>query len=139
MNRTGDVYSNSGDVTRANEAHTEANRIKKKYSKAKVEYRNVLARLNLESPSTIFFSYNWTQQEAVRKLALELSETKEYNVWLDVNQMGGGEWLSKEIVSGIYESKVVVVFLSPEYLNSENCCTEIKLAKTWKKKSFFLF
>jgi len=78
-----------------------------------------------------FISYSWANKDLVRRIKSDLSL---YNVkvWIDIEQIKGGQWLHEKIVEGIRTSKIFVCGCSPNYVASENCNVEIELANDWK-------
>ena len=48
--------------------------------------------------------------------------------WMDVGQIGGGDFLYNQIYRGIYASKVVLCCLTPRSAVSDSCCKELSLA-----------
>jgi hypothetical protein len=50
--------------------------------------------------------------------------------------MQSGE-LSRKIYKGIAQSKIVIIFLTPEYLESKNCINEMCLSKKFAKNMVF--
>ena len=57
----------------------------------------------------------------------------EISYWLDTEQMAAGGSLLEKITHGVHASSLVLVVLSREYINSENCHAEIMLARDYKK------
>ncbi len=54
-------------------------------------------------------------------------------VWLDTQQILPGDSLMRRIGEGVEACSVLLVFLSPEYLSSENCNRELQLAAGYRK------
>ncbi|KAJ3126735.1 hypothetical protein HK098_007191 [Nowakowskiella sp. JEL0407] len=76
----------------------------------------------------IMFSYSWNnQRESVRTLAHALWNSG-IGVWIDCIKLISGNRLQKNIRRAVKEVNVVVIFLSPEYLKSGNCCVEFEEA-----------
>jgi len=80
----------------------------------------------------VFISYNWSNKEDVLKIKNELSY-EGITVWIDDEQIKGGDWLYEDIVKGIHNSKIIICFLSPDYINSKNCGIEVSLSGDYKK------
>jgi len=90
------------------------------------------ANNKIREKKDVFISYCWANKELVYKIKKDL-DSNGISVWLDIDQMQGGNWLYDEIVSGISYSSVIVCFCSPEYIESRNCGIEVSLAGDWKK------
>ena len=86
---------------------------------------------------SVFYSHAWADKPfvAATKHALD-----EYGVgaWLDTEQMQAGDALFAKISEGIDDCVVFLAFVSPAYLNSENCKKELMLATSWNKPCIFL-
>ena len=81
---------------------------------------------------TVFLSHKWEQKPFVERIARCLAGNG-VSCWLDTEQMAAGGWLLDKITRGMDACKVVLVVLSKEYLNSENCNTELQLARGYGK------
>jgi len=80
----------------------------------------------------IFLSYSWAQRDICKLIHSKLTE-KGYKIWLDVEQINGGDQLYDKIIGGISDCKIFICCCSIDYISSENCATEISLAGSWKK------
>ena len=88
----------------------------------------------------VFCSYCWGPQ---RRNQVKVKDIRDYlmtelgiTAWLDIVEMQAGE-LSRKIYEGIAQSKVIIIFLTPEYLDSKNCINEICLSNKMGKKMIF--
>jgi len=82
------------------------------------------------TPMSVFISYAWANKDLVRRIKADL-KLHGVDVWLDAEQILGGQWLHEKIVQGIRSAKVFLCGCSPNYVASENCAVEIELASTW--------
>jgi len=80
----------------------------------------------------IFISYSWSQRDICKLIHSKLTE-KGYKIWLDVEQINGGDQLYDKIIAGISDCKIFICCCSLDYFSSDNCTTEISLAGSWKK------
>jgi len=80
----------------------------------------------------IFFSYSWSQKDICKLIHSKLIENG-YKVWLDIEQINGGDQLYDKIITGISDCKIFICCCSLDYIASENCSTEISLAGSWGK------
>ncbi len=83
-------------------------------------------------PPAVFLSHKWEQKPLVERIARCLAG-KGVTYWLDTEQMAAGGWLLDKITRGVDACRVVLVVLSREYLASENCNTELQLARSYGK------
>src|SRR6266496_803756 len=79
----------------------------------------------MESPASkpsfifdAFISYSRKNRDAVDQLIARL-RADGFRLWVDEEQIGGGDPLGQGIVKGIKQSRHVIVCLSPSYLESE--------------------
>ncbi|XP_072048578.1 uncharacterized protein [Amphiura filiformis] len=77
----------------------------------------------------IMISYNWTHQDIALKVRDDL-ERAGYNVWIDVDKMEDD--ILETMASAVSKSAVVLVCMSQQYHNSQNCRSEATYA--YKKK-----
>ncbi|KAJ3127414.1 hypothetical protein HK098_006403 [Nowakowskiella sp. JEL0407] len=76
----------------------------------------------------IMFSYNWGfQKESIRTLAHSMWNSG-IGVWIDYIKLISGDKLPQDIRRAANEVNLVVVFLTPLYLSSGNCCIEFEEA-----------
>ena len=78
----------------------------------------VLARP--DDAADIFISYSWANKGIVRPFAAWLKQ-QGHRIWLDIEQMMGGNSLFEKIDLGVRHAHVVIAFVSPEYAISLNC------------------
>ena len=88
-----------------------------------------------ETTKQLFISYSHADKIIVHKIADEL-EKLHYKVWIDINDLGGGEIISDEIRKGINYSHLVIPFISKSYCESEACEKELRYSDKIKKKIF---
>jgi hypothetical protein len=68
----------------------------------------------------LFLSHAWDDKPLVLPIKAAL-EAAGFTVWLDAEQMPGGDALFAKISEGIDAAEVVLLFISPSYLRRENC------------------
>jgi len=56
-------------------------------------------------PAQVFISYQWDSQDEVTVLR-DVLEKNGYTCWMDIGQMGGGDYLYNKIYDGIKNAKV---------------------------------
>jgi len=77
-----------------------------------------------KSKPNVFLLFNNDNLDTVTEKSKEISNKTEYTV---------SDCSASNIMKTINESKVVVVFLSPEFLNSSDNCKVVEIAASWKK------
>ena len=109
----------------------------------KQRFQSTDASTHSSSEKAVFLSYCWqNSQDAVnkgtrrtpgaigvtdpRKLKQHLDDHG-FNCWIDIEEVGKGA-LFEMITSGLRNAKVIVVCVSDEYCNSENCLREFRFA-----------
>ncbi|KAJ3129914.1 hypothetical protein HK098_007668 [Nowakowskiella sp. JEL0407] len=76
----------------------------------------------------VMFSYSWsTHKDDIRTIARALWSSG-IGVWIDAIKLISGDRLPQDIRRAVNEVNLVVVFLTPAYLNSANCCIEFEEA-----------
>ncbi len=75
----------------------------------------------------IFLSHSGTDKPLVEEIAFELVN-EGINVWLDKWEMENGDFITQKILTGINDSDFVVIFLSPESLESKWVKKELEKA-----------
>lgn len=58
-----------------------------------------------KDPPQVFISYQWDSQDDVKALRDKM-ERSGFSCWMDIGQMGGGDFLSAKIDQGIRNCKV---------------------------------
>ena len=96
-------------------------------------------------------SYQWDHKEEVRSIVPALKN--EFSVWIDFQQMIGGDLLDKSMLNeankekdtnyhtvaqGVEQCDIILIFVSRHYQNSPNCELEAKYARRLKKKFVFV-
>lgn len=81
----------------------------------------------------IFVSYAHRDSEKILPVIRELYNLK-YRVWYDEGIKPGSEWPAN-ITQHLHDASVVIVFVSKNSLNSENCTNEVMIAVGKGKKS----
>ncbi|XP_059158979.1 uncharacterized protein LOC131942991 [Physella acuta] len=97
---------------------------------------------SLQKHPSVFISYCWSNSREAQKLGTICSdkslgwgdprevkkelEKKNITCWLDIDQPFAGKGLFKNITEGIRNSKVLVAFVSDEYVSSDNCMMELR-------------
>lgn len=79
----------------------------------------------------IFVSYAHRNRDDVMPIICALQGLG-YRVWYDEGIDPGTEW-DENIATHIMNCKCVIAFLSPEYVESDNCCDELNYARDLKK------
>ncbi|XP_019632062.1 PREDICTED: uncharacterized protein LOC109475740, partial [Branchiostoma belcheri] len=78
----------------------------------------------------IMLSYQWDHQEVVKKIKTAL-EAKGYQIWMDIDQMGGS---TLDAMAGAVEgAAVVLICMSRKYKESANCRREASYTADKKK------
>ena len=72
-----------------------------------------------------FFSYNWGVQEEVKSVQNLIEKLGFEDFFFDIRNLNIGDELEPRLKSAINSSKVVLLFLTPEYLKSKNCNLEL--------------
>lgn len=85
----------------------------------------------------IFISYAHADAPAVMEIVCNLHE-RGYRIWYDEGIEVGSEW-TECIASHLYDAHLVLAFLTPAYLASDNCRKEMHYALTKKKKTINIF
>ena len=85
------------------------------------------------APPQVFISYHWDSQEEVLLLRAEIERRSGLSCWMDVGQMGGGDYLYNQIYRGISQCRVVVACVTPRYVVSDSCCKEVSLSDLLRK------
>lgn len=85
-----------------------------------------------KDPPQVFISYQWDSQDEVKALRDKM-EKSGYSCWMDIGQMGGGDFLSAKIDQGIRNCKVVLACITPKYVVSHHCNRELSLADLLNK------
>ncbi len=65
----------------------------------------------------VMLSYQWDNQETVKKIAKYLKE-EGYNVWIDINNMG--ENILEGMAHAVEQADVIIVCISSKYKKSAN-------------------
>lgn len=81
----------------------------------------------------LFHSHAWADKASVLPLKAGLDSIG-YPGWIDHQHVDGGDSLWKEITIGIDSAEVVLLYISPSYLNRLNCSKEVSLAVDYGKK-----
>ncbi|XP_056019782.1 uncharacterized protein LOC125669862 isoform X2 [Ostrea edulis] len=85
-----------------------------------------------KDPPQLFISYQWDSQDDVKALRDKM-EKSGFSCWMDIGQMGGGDFLSAKIDQGIRNCKVVLACITPKYVVSHHCNRELSLADLLNK------
>lgn len=80
----------------------------------------------------IFISYSRRDKTFVDELVHDLTDTG-YDIWLDREDIVGGESWRTSIVEGISSCSAFVLIVSPHSVASENVAKEVSLAEKYKK------
>ena len=84
-------------------------------------------------PLQLFYSYCWDDKSAVDAFKQKL-DAAGFAGWIDKERLTAGVELRADIVTALDECKVVLAFVSPAYLGSASCKTELSLTKRWGKR-----
>lgn len=85
----------------------------------------------------IFISYAHADAPAVMEIICNMHD-RGYRIWYDEGIEVGSEW-TECIASHLYDAHLVLAFITPAYLASDNCRKEIHYALTKKKKTINIF
>jgi hypothetical protein len=86
-----------------------------------------MMKLDIKNLPNIFISYAHANKEIVHKIADKLKAN--FNVWIDIDNLKGGDNIDKEIANGIRNSSLFICFISEQYCESNACNMEFGLAK----------
>ena len=87
-----------------------------------------------ETMMSVFISKSGDDNDAVKRIVSSL-EKENINVWVDFDDIDGGEDYRVEIVqNGILKADVVVFIMSRSSVQSADCDTEIQIAKKHNKQ-----
>jgi len=93
--------------------------------------------LDAFSRTKLFFSYAWGAHNCRKPLADEIYRCLNdagHRVWIDeLDMLGKSMDMDDSMTDGVENCSIVVVLLSPDYVNSEKCRHEIRQAKKFKK------
>lgn len=85
----------------------------------------------------IFISYAHADAPAVMEIVCNMHD-RGYRIWYDEGIEVGSEW-TECIASHLYDAHLVLAFITPAYLASDNCRKEMHYALTKKKKTINIF
>lgn len=85
----------------------------------------------------IFISYAHADAPAVMEIISDMHD-RGYRIWYDEGIEIGSEW-TECIASHLYDAHLVLAFITPAYLASDNCRKEMHYALTKKKKTINIF
>ncbi|KAJ3125896.1 cytokinesis protein 3 [Nowakowskiella sp. JEL0407] len=91
--------------------------------------------MNFNSEYDVFLSYCWADKEIVRPIA-ETFKQHGLRVWIDINSTANTGELNNEVINGILNSAVVVLFVSDAFVKSHNCKLECSFANDQRKTIF---
>jgi len=80
----------------------------------------------------IMISYNWGNQEVVKKISQHL-EDNGYKLWLDLNNMSGNTL--EAIAEAVDSSQIILICASEKYKRSKNCILEAQYAYQQSKET----
>jgi TIR domain len=86
----------------------------------------------LESKTTCFISYTWHswQKNFADLFANELRKQSDFDVWIDREEILPSQRLNTRLEEGLgRESDCIILLMSSEYLQSENCLDELNRAR----------
>jgi hypothetical protein len=82
----------------------------------------------------MMFSYSWAvEEENIRTLAKAMWNAG-VGVWIDVIKLCPGDEIRPVLRTMVRHVRMCVVFMSPEYANSPNCCVEFWEAVQYPEK-----
>ncbi|XP_065072389.1 uncharacterized protein LOC135696802 [Rhopilema esculentum] len=105
-------------------------KMKDKHMEAMAETARDASGNNNNSSKHVMISYNWGQQPLMLKLRDALKEAG-YNVWMDVDKIGGSTL--QAMASAVENSAVILVGVSRKYKDSPNCRSEAEYAFQLRK------
>lgn len=85
----------------------------------------------------VFISYAHADEAAVMTFLRDM-HARGYRIWYDEGIDAGTEW-TESIAAHLYGASLVLAFLSPAYLASDNCRKELHYALTKKKNTVSIF
>eukprot|EP00055_Hartaetosiga_balthica_P014038 m.75028 g.75028 ORF g.75028 m.75028 type:complete len:867 (+) comp8467_c1_seq1:71-2671(+) len=113
-------------------------RKKKKFKKSLLSRktsRHANSFTNSNAANHVMLSYPWAHQNVMKKVFTSL-KTSGYNVWMDIEKMGGS--ILEAMAAAVEQADVVVVCLCEEYFLSNACRTEAQYAYKRKKPLVFI-
>ena len=78
----------------------------------------------------LFASYSRKDTPAVELIVAQL-EAKGHSVWVDTDDIRGGEQWRQSIIAGITSSEKLILFLSPNSVASVNLQREVTIASEY--------
>ncbi|XP_071491518.1 uncharacterized protein [Diadema antillarum] len=81
-------------------------------------------------PQHVMLSYQWDVQEQILQVK-DLLKGKGYNVWMDVERMGGSTL--EAMALAVEDAEVIIICFSEKYKNSPACRTEAEYTYTLRK------
>jgi hypothetical protein len=85
-----------------------------------------------DAPLHFFYSHAWADKafvEGVKSVIDEMGKTG----WIDTERLSTGDSHIELILDGIQRAEVILFFISPSYLHSDNCNVEFKYAVQYCK------
>lgn len=82
----------------------------------------------------MFLSYPHKDKDQAESIFNILTQSCKYKVWFDKFEIKIGEDFAESIHKGIKNSEYFIACITKNYIESENCCNEFKLARFLKKK-----
>ena len=94
----------------------------------------VLAQLLEPRIGESMVSYAWNPLSKHKPIADGLASVLPFS-WLDRDQLQIGEDLRQECMAAASSSRILVILMSPSYLNSANCCGELQAALRYRHRA----
>ena len=88
---------------------------------------------NKSEKASLFLSYQWDDQEDVKRLRDFLKDCG-FDVWMDIHNMHGGNHLPDKLAAAILEADLFICCITKKYVDSDMCKKEINYASTNKIK-----
>jgi hypothetical protein len=95
--------------------------------------KNLFCKRNENTEFDVFLSYPHKDKNQADQI-FNLLKSFNFSVWLDRFEIKIGDDFAEKIHTGIRSSKFFLALMSKNYIESENCCNEFKLARHLNKK-----
>jgi hypothetical protein len=86
----------------------------------------------------VFLSYSHNDKLIAHTLFNILIKSYNLKVWIDQIEIINNDDYAEKILKGIKNSKSIICLISKSYVKSNNCCSELKIAKSLNKRIFLV-
>ena len=93
---------------------------------------------SISQDKDVFISYQWDIKDQVAELCNKLEEY--FSIWRDVTDTRhNNQTLNEQLAIAIKKAKIVICFLTQQYIASKKCCREIQFASDIEKDLILIF